>query len=179
MTWMQSASASSRSTTATARHRCSRTASGSPTAPPTRDAYAVTQAESFSSQSGTQIETTTDTGGGQNVGFIAARRLARLRQRGLRRRRRRPVTTRRASGATATGTITYRLDSTTGPIIASVPISNTGGWQSWGSVTTTLSGSATGVHTRLPHLHRLRRRLRQRQLVPVRPGQRATPNAYQ
>jgi hypothetical protein len=28
-----------------------------------------------------------------------------------------------------------------------VPVSNTGGWQSWGSVTTTLSGSATGVHT--------------------------------
>jgi len=34
-----------------------------------------------------------------------------------------------------------------GPIIASVAVSNTGGWQSWGSVTTTLSGSATGVHT--------------------------------
>ena len=29
------------------------------------------QAESFTSQSGTQTETTTDTGGGLNVGFIA------------------------------------------------------------------------------------------------------------
>ncbi len=57
------------------------------------------------------------------------------------------VTTRRASGSTSTGTIQYRLDSTTGPIIASVPVSNTGGWQSWGSVTTNLSGTATGVHT--------------------------------
>jgi hypothetical protein len=39
------------------------------------------------------------------------------------------------------------LDSTTGPIIASVAVSNTGGWQSWTTATTALSGSATGVHT--------------------------------
>jgi hypothetical protein len=26
-------------------------------------------------------------------------------------------------------------------------VSNTGGWQSWGSVTTNLSSTATGVHT--------------------------------
>ena len=36
-----------------------------------RDPYQVTQAESFSSQSGTQLENTSDTGGGQNVGWIA------------------------------------------------------------------------------------------------------------
>src|SRR5262245_10117366 len=36
-----------------------------------RDAYSTIQAESFNAQSGTQTETTTDTGGGQNVGFIA------------------------------------------------------------------------------------------------------------
>jgi beta-glucosidase len=56
------------------------------------------------------------------------------------------VTTRVASGTSATGTLQYRLDSTTGPIIASVPLSSTGGWQSWTSRVTTLSGSATGVH---------------------------------
>jgi beta-galactosidase len=28
-----------------------------------------------------------------------------------------------------------------------VPISNTGGWQTWGSVTTNLTSSVTGVHT--------------------------------
>ena len=27
-----------------------------------------------------------------------------------------------------------------------MPVSNTGGWQTWGSVTTNLSGTATGVH---------------------------------
>jgi beta-glucosidase len=56
------------------------------------------------------------------------------------------VTTRRASGAPDSGTIQYRLDSATGPIIASVAVSNTGGWQTWGSVTTMLTGAVTGVH---------------------------------
>jgi beta-glucosidase len=115
--------------------------------PPTRDAYAVTQAESYSTQSGTQVETTSDTGGGQNVGFIAPGDWLSYANVDFGTPTATTVTTRRASGSTATGTIQFRLDSTTGPIIASVPVSNTGGWQSWGSVTTTLSGSATGVHT--------------------------------
>jgi beta-glucosidase len=115
--------------------------------PPTRDAYAVTQAESYSTQSGTQLETTSDTGGGQNVGYIAPGDWLAYSNVDFGTPTASTVTTRRASGSTATGTIQYRLDSTTGPIIASVPVSNTGGWQSWGSVTTTLSGSATGVHT--------------------------------
>ena len=51
--------------------------------------YAMTQAEAYNAQSGTQLETTTDTGGGQNVGWIAPGRLAGLRRRRLRRRRRR------------------------------------------------------------------------------------------
>jgi beta-glucosidase len=115
---------------------------GTPTTP---SAYSQTQAEAFVTQSGTQTETTSDTGGGLNVGFIAPGDwLAYDLDFGSTSPA--SVTTRRASGATASGTIQYRLDSTTGPIIASVPVSNTGGWQSWGSVTTTLTGSATGVH---------------------------------
>jgi len=116
-------------------------------APTTRDAYAVTQAESFTTQSGTQLEATSDTGGGQNVGWIAPGDWLAYPGMDFGATTATSVTTRRASGSTATGTIQYRLDSTTGPIIASVPISNTGGWQAWGSVTTNLSGSATGVHT--------------------------------
>ncbi len=115
--------------------------------PPTRDAYAVTQGESFGSQSGVQLENTSDTGGGQNVGWIAPGDWIAYPGMNFGSPTALRVTTRRASGSTATGTIQYRLDSTTGPIIASVPISNTGGWQSWGSVTTNLSGTATGVHT--------------------------------
>ena len=56
------------------------------------------------------------------------------------------VTTRVASGATVSGTIQFRLDSTTGTVIASVAVSPTGGWQSWTSVVTPLSGSSTGTH---------------------------------
>jgi beta-glucosidase len=114
---------------------------------PTRDAYATIEAESFSSQSGVQLEATSDTGGGQDVGFIAPGDS--IAYTGVNFGSSTPlqVITRRASGATATGTVQYRLDSTTGPIIASVPVSNTGGWQSWGSVTTNLSSTATGVHT--------------------------------
>ena len=115
--------------------------------PPTRDAYAVTQGESFGSQSGVQLENTSDTGGGQNVGWIAPGDWIAYPGMNFGSPTALRVTTRRASGSNATGTIQYRLDSTTGPIIASVPVSNTGGWQSWGSVTTNLSGTATGVHT--------------------------------
>jgi beta-glucosidase len=115
--------------------------------PPIRDAYAVTQGESFGSQSGVQLENTSDTGGGQNVGWIAPGDWIAYPGMNFGSPTALRVTTRRASGSNATGTIQYRLDSTTGPIIASVPISNTGGWQSWGSVTTNLSGTATGVHT--------------------------------
>ena len=115
--------------------------------PPSRDAYALTQAESYSSQSGVMLETTTDTGGGQNVGWIAPGDSIAYAGMSFGGSSPSSVITRRASGATATGTIQYRLDSTTGPIIASVPISNTGGWQAWGNVSTNLSSSATGVHT--------------------------------
>jgi beta-glucosidase len=60
----------------------------------------------------------------------------------------RPVgeTTRLASGTSNTGTVQYRLDATTGPMIASVPVNSTGGWQSWISSTVNLSGAATGTH---------------------------------
>ena len=49
-------------------------AGGSGTTPPptgNRDAYSAIQAESYDSQSGTSTETTTDTGGGQDIGSLA------------------------------------------------------------------------------------------------------------
>jgi beta-glucosidase len=112
----------------------------------TRDAYAQTQAESFSSQSGVQLEATTDTGGGQDVGFIAPGDSITYANMDFGASTALRVTTRRASGSTSTGTVQYRLDSATGPVIASVNVSNTGGWQTWGSVSTNLTQSVTGVH---------------------------------
>ena len=110
------------------------------------NAYTVRQAESFNSQSGTQLETTSDTGGGQNVGWIAPGDWLAYDNVDFGSTSPASVTTRIASGATVSGTIQYRLDSTTGPVIASVAVSPTGGWQSWTSATTTLSGAATGAH---------------------------------
>jgi beta-glucosidase len=110
------------------------------------NAYTLRQAESFNSQSGTQLETTSDTGGGQNVGRIAPGDWLAYDNVDFGAASPGSVTTRIASGATVSGTIQYRLDSTTGPVIASVAVSPTGGWQSWTSAVTSLSGSATGVH---------------------------------
>ena len=115
--------------------------------PVSRDPYQVVQAESYSQQSGTQTEPTSDTGGGLNVGWIAPGDWLAYSNVDFGSTSAASVTTRLASGAAATGTVQYRLDSTTGPIIASVPVGNTGGWQSWTSVTANLSGTATGVHT--------------------------------
>ncbi|HCU49210.1 MAG TPA: hypothetical protein DGG94_05270 [Micromonosporaceae bacterium] len=113
----------------------------------TPNAYSVRQAESFSSQSGIQTQTTTDTGGGQNVGWIAPGDWIAYSNVDFGSPTALSVLTRIASGATTSGTIQYRLDSATGPIIASVPVSNTGGWQAWTTATTNLSGTATSVHT--------------------------------
>jgi beta-glucosidase len=114
---------------------------------PGTNAYAVTQAESFTSQSGTQTEATTDTGGGQDVGYIAPGDWLAYGNVDFGSPGAVSVTTRLASAATGTGTVQYRLDSTTGPVIASVPVSGTGGWQNWTSTTTSLTGTATGKHT--------------------------------
>ena len=110
------------------------------------NAYNVRQAESYNSQSGTQLETTSDTGGGQNVGYITPGDWLAYDNVDFGSTSPASVTTRLASGATVNGTVQYRLDSTTGTVIASVAVTPTGGWQSWTSRTTTLSATATGVH---------------------------------
>ncbi|MFO1514087.1 MAG: glycoside hydrolase family 66 protein [Verrucomicrobiota bacterium] len=111
----------------------------------TNSALAQFEAENYDSMSGIGLETTTDSGGGQNVGFVknlngdsyvafnnvdfgAG------------------VTgvSARVAAATANGTIEFRLGSPGGSLIATVPVGNTGGWQSWRTVSVPVSG-ATGV----------------------------------
>jgi beta-glucosidase len=110
------------------------------------NAYSVRRAESFDAQSGIQLEPTSDVGGGQNVGWIAPGDWLAYDNVDFGATSPASVTTRVASGASATGTLHYRLDSVTGPIIASVALTPTGGWQSWTSRVTPLSAPATGVH---------------------------------
>jgi beta-glucosidase len=110
------------------------------------NAYSLRQAESYNTQSGTQLETTSDTGGGQDVGYITPGDWLAYDNVDFGSSSPASVTTRLASGATVSGTVQYRLDSTTGTVIATVTVNPTGGWQTWTSTTTPLSASATGIH---------------------------------
>ncbi len=113
--------------------------------PATQDPYGIIGAVYFDGQQGVGLERCTDSGCGQNIGWIATG--DHVYYDGVDFGSSAPVrvSTRVASGAAAGGTIQYRLDSPTGPVIATVGVNPTGGWQNWTSVTSAASG-ATGVH---------------------------------
>ncbi len=106
-------------------------------------AYSRIEAESFSSQSGIQLETCSDSGAGQDIGYIqngdyvvfsgidfgsgAASFSARI------------------ASANSGGNIEIHLDSLSGTLIGTCTVPGTGGWQSWVTQTCNVSG-ATGVH---------------------------------
>jgi beta-glucosidase len=115
--------------------------------PATQSPYNLVGAAYYDEQTGTLLERCTDSGCGQNVGWI--RDGDSLGYYGVDFGSPAPtqVATRLASGSGVTGTIEYRLDSTSGPLVASVPVSNTGGWQSWATRTATVQpAGVTGVH---------------------------------
>jgi endoglucanase len=89
------------------------------------------QAEAYCTQSGTQLETTTDTGGGQNVGYIDAGDWMAYRVN---------------VPAAGTYTIQYRVASQNGggsirfersgggTVFGTIAVSSTGGWQTWTTI---------------------------------------------
>lgn len=114
-----------------------------PTPPPGGiNPYSTVQAESYSSQSGTQLEATSDTGGGQNVGWIANGDYLVFNNVNFGSTPPRTIQTRVASGAASgiSGIVEYRLDSVNGPLLGSFSVANTGGWQSWRTVPANSSG---------------------------------------
>jgi beta-glucanase (GH16 family) len=128
---------------------------GGPTQPPTSQppsngsAYGTIQAESYNAQSGVQTEGTSDSGGGQNIGWLANGDWARYN--GIDFGNGAPARTfaaRVASGAGGgvSGLIEVRLDNVNNAPIGSFAIGNTGGWQSWRTVPANIS-NVTGVHT--------------------------------
>lgn len=127
------------------------TPSPSPTTSPppggTRDAYATIQAESHNSQSGTQLEACTDTGGGQNVAYITNGDWALYQNVNFGGTAARQFVARVASGAAGgvSGLVEVRLDSLANAPIGSFAIANTGGWQSWRTVPANIS-AVTGTH---------------------------------
>ena len=119
------------------------------TPPPTgsRDAYGTIQAESYDSQSGTVTETTTDTGGGQDIGSLANGDWALYKGVDFGSTAATQFNARVASGAGSgvSGLVEVRLDSRTSTPIGSFSLANTGGWQSWRTVPANIS-SVTGTH---------------------------------
>ncbi|MFD1546644.1 glycoside hydrolase family 16 protein [Nonomuraea guangzhouensis] len=119
-----------------------------PTPPGGVDARSTIQAESYQAQSGTIVETTTDTGGGQNVGAIANGDWLRFDGVNFGSEAARQFKARVASGAAGgvSGLVQVRLDSPTATPIGDFALANTGGWQSWRTVPANISG-VTGTHT--------------------------------
>ncbi|WP_239089393.1 glycoside hydrolase family 16 protein [Sphaerimonospora thailandensis] len=126
--------------------------SPSPTSPPPGgggvDARSTIQAENYQAQSGTSVETTSDTGGGQNVGYIANGDWLRYDRVDFGSTPATQFKARVASGAPSgvSGLIQVRLDSPTAAPIGSFAVADTGGWQSWRTVPANIS-AVTGTHT--------------------------------
>ncbi|WP_214111124.1 glycoside hydrolase family 16 protein [Acrocarpospora catenulata] len=130
--------------------------SGAPTTPPPSspppgggvDARSTIQAEAHQAQQGTFKETTTDTGGGQNIGGIGNGDWLRYDNVNFGSTAATQFKARVASGAAAgvSGLVEVRLDSRTGPVIGSFALANTGGWQSWRTVPANIAAT-TGTHT--------------------------------
>ncbi|MET7456122.1 glycoside hydrolase family 16 protein [Streptomyces sp. NPDC005574] len=122
---------------------------GGTTPPPTgnRDAYGAIQAESYDSQSGTITETTSDTGGGQNIGALANGDWALYKGVNFGSTAAKQFVARVSSGAAGgvSGLVEVRLDSRTSTPVGSFSVANTGGWQSWRSVPANIT-SVTGTH---------------------------------
>lgn len=117
-----------------------------PTATPTtanRNPYIQTEAESFDVNSGLQTETTSDTGGGLNVGWADSNDYLRFNRMDFGSGA--GSVQARVASTTNIGRIEFRLDSPTGPLAGTLNIPNTGGWQTWTTSTVNVSG-ASGVH---------------------------------
>ncbi|MFG2119917.1 glycoside hydrolase family 16 protein [Streptomyces sp. NPDC048710] len=122
---------------------------GGTTPPPSgnRDAYSAIQAESYDSQSGVGTETTTDTGGGQDIGSLANGDWALYKGVDFGSTAATQFYGRVASGAGSGvgGLVEVRLDSRSNAPVGSFALSNTGGWQSWKTIPANIT-SVTGTH---------------------------------
>jgi len=95
------------------------------------------QAEDFCAQNGVRLEPTSDTGGGQNVGYIDPNDYMRYRisvpSTGM------YTVTYRVASLRSTGRIQFKSN---GNVLSTNDIPNTSAWQSWTSITTDLNLSA-------------------------------------
>ena len=101
------------------------------------------QASSYNDEFGLETETTSDSGGGYNVGYADNGDWAHYKSvnfgSGV------GTVNLRTASAGSGGTLEFHLDSVTGALIGSATIPVTGGWQTWTTVSAPIAG-ATGVH---------------------------------
>lgn len=103
--------------------------------------YTTVQAENYSSMSGVQTETCSE--GGLDVGFIENGDWIRFA--GVNFGTGATGVSVRVASNTTGGTIKFRLDAAGGTQIGAINVTNSGGWQTWKTMTASVSG-ATGVH---------------------------------
>ncbi|WP_327433578.1 beta-1,3-glucanase family protein [Streptomyces sp. NBC_01236] len=123
---------------------------GGGTTPPSggTSAFFTIQAASYTGQSGTTTETTSDTGGGYDVGYIAGGDWLGYANIDFGSGGATQFIARVASGAASgvSGLVQVALDSPTATPVGSFSLGNTGGWQSWVTIPANIS-RVTGVHT--------------------------------
>jgi hypothetical protein len=117
-------------------------------APATASPVTVT-ASQYTSQNSTGTETTSDAGGGQDVGWINSSSWLEYTGVNFGSGLTGTVAARIASNLTGAGigTIQFRLDSLTATPFATVTVNGTGGWQDWITAATTASPVPVGTHT--------------------------------
>jgi hypothetical protein len=111
-------------------------------------ATSTIQAESYSAQAGSQTEACTDSGGGQDVGYLSNGDWLQYNNLNFGSSGLHTISARVASGAAAgvSGIIEVHLDSLSNPAVGTFSVGNTGGWQNWRTVPGSV-GTITGSHT--------------------------------
>jgi hypothetical protein len=102
------------------------------------------QAEAYAAQSGARTESTSDTGGGKNVGWLANGDWLEYRKVTIAGA---TLTARIAGQNPAGGSIEARLGSRDGTLLATFPVASTGGWQKWKTVSAKVAKVPSGPQT--------------------------------
>ena len=110
-----------------------------------RYAYDKIDVAQYDGMSGVQTEPTTDTGGGNNIGWIDNGDWVRLNNVDFGASGELNGVSARVASNHSGGTIEFHLDSTTGPLLGSLAVNNTGGWQNWTTATGSVATSG-GIH---------------------------------